>query len=78
MELPHVSTRVWERIPTAEETVEAMHVILTEHNFTRALFLGHSYGTACTCVRLLSHAGTINVAWAMKLRPQMVRLSNSS
>lgn len=60
VELPHVSTRVWERVPTPEETVGAVHIMLTEHNFTRAVFIGHSYGT-------------INVAWALKLRPAMVQ-----
>lgn len=47
LELPHVSTRVWERIPTPEETVESVNIILTEHNFSRALFMGHSYGKRC-------------------------------
>lgn len=59
MEFPYVSMRVWEHIPSPQETVDAVAVMLDHHNYTQATFLGHSFGTFC-------------VAWCIKLRPSMV------
>jgi hypothetical protein len=42
LELPHVSTRMWERVPTPLDTVLGIQTILQEHNFRKAVFIGHS------------------------------------
>uniref|UniRef100_A0A0G4HL36 AB hydrolase-1 domain-containing protein n=1 Tax=Chromera velia CCMP2878 TaxID=1169474 RepID=A0A0G4HL36_9ALVE len=60
LELRYVSSRVWEHIPSVKRTVEAVHTILTENNFTRAIFIGHSYGS-------------IAVSWCIKYKPEMVQ-----
>ncbi len=59
VELSHISTRVWEHVPGAVEVVCFVQALLQEHNYARAIFAGHSFGT-------------ITIAWLIRYRPELV------
>ncbi|KAI9254021.1 hypothetical protein BY458DRAFT_521528 [Sporodiniella umbellata] len=46
IELPYVSMRLVEHVPTAEETVRDIQQMLYRHGHTQAVFVAHSLGTA--------------------------------
>ncbi|CAG8471714.1 5899_t:CDS:2 [Racocetra fulgida] len=49
VELPYVSLQMIEDVPTMEETVREIEEMLTSRNYSKAIFVGHSLGTAvCT------------------------------
>jgi pimeloyl-ACP methyl ester carboxylesterase len=60
LELPHVSMRVWERVPAARETADAVAAMLGERGFARCVAVGHSFGT-------------FGVAWLVRYRPEALR-----
>ncbi|KAI9259608.1 Alpha/Beta hydrolase protein [Phascolomyces articulosus] len=45
IELPHVSSRLVEHIPTPQETVGEIQTMLNTHKYTKATIVGHSLGT---------------------------------
>ncbi|CDH50967.1 transcription initiation protein spt5 protein [Lichtheimia corymbifera JMRC:FSU:9682] len=46
VELPYVSMRMVEHIPTPEETVREIEMMLTAHGYDEAVIVAHSLGTA--------------------------------
>ncbi|KAI7876218.1 alpha/beta-hydrolase [Lichtheimia hyalospora FSU 10163] len=46
VELPYVSMRMVEHIPTPEETVHEIETMLTAHGYNEAVIVAHSLGTA--------------------------------
>ncbi|CAM4819760.1 unnamed protein product [Rotaria magnacalcarata] len=46
-------------IPTMSETIESIHVIFNYYQLKKAIFIGHSYGTAC-------------LSWIVKKCPQYI------
>ncbi|CAG8627302.1 6269_t:CDS:2 [Funneliformis mosseae] len=46
VELPHVSMRLIEDVPTMEETVREIEEMLMSHGYPKATFVAHSLGTA--------------------------------
>ena len=60
VELPYVSMRLWETLPTPFETAELTCVMLNRHGFSKACFVGHSFGS-------------ISVTWVIKMQPHIVR-----
>ena len=63
VELSHISMRVWEHIPSGAEVAGFIHTVLQEHNYSRAVFMGHSFGT-------------IAIAWCIRRRPDMVHAAS--
>ncbi|KAG2215028.1 hypothetical protein INT45_010273, partial [Circinella minor] len=45
IELPYVSTRLVEHVPTPKETVMEIQTMLDTHGFDKAIIVGHSLGT---------------------------------
>ena len=43
VEFPYVSMRMWEIVPSARETVDAVSTMLYMHGFDKACFMGHRY-----------------------------------
>ncbi|KAI9476615.1 Alpha/Beta hydrolase protein [Zychaea mexicana] len=46
IELPHVSSRLVEHVPTPQEIVSEIQVMLNTHGFDKAVVVAHSLGTA--------------------------------
>ena len=59
VELPHISTRMWEQQPSPRRMAAALETILSEFNFTQASFVAHSFGTFA-------------VTWIVKHKPAIV------
>jgi pimeloyl-ACP methyl ester carboxylesterase len=55
VELPHVSMRMVEDVPTMEETVREIEEMLTSKGFPKATFVAHSLGTA-VCAWMIKEA----------------------
>jgi len=55
VELPYVSMRLIEDVPTMEETVQEIEEMLTSHGFPKATFVAHSLGTA-VCAWVIKEA----------------------
>ncbi|KAJ3112923.1 hypothetical protein HDU96_003991 [Phlyctochytrium bullatum] len=48
VELPYVSMRLVDHVPSMQQTVAEVEDMLDHHGFTQAFFIGHSLGTALT------------------------------
>uniref|UniRef100_A0A0A9X6W4 Abhydrolase domain-containing protein 4 n=1 Tax=Lygus hesperus TaxID=30085 RepID=A0A0A9X6W4_LYGHE len=59
LELSYISSRVGEHVPESKEVADALSIMLQEHNYSRAIFMGHSFGT-------------FTVNWCMKFHPDFV------
>ncbi|RHZ80313.1 hypothetical protein Glove_137g71 [Diversispora epigaea] len=46
VELPHITMQMAEDVPTMEEVVREIEIMLTKRGFHKATFVGHSMGTA--------------------------------
>ncbi|KAI8142749.1 Alpha/Beta hydrolase protein [Fennellomyces sp. T-0311] len=46
VELPYVSSRLVEHVPSPEDTVSEIEMMLTTHGFDKAIIVAHSLGTA--------------------------------
>lgn len=58
-ELPHISLKIVDHVPTMEETIESMDEIFRRHKLKSCSWLAHSYGTIVT-------------TWALKERPKYI------
>lgn len=59
LELSYISSRVGEHVPESKEVADTLSIILQEHNYSRAIFMGHSFGT-------------FTITWCMKFHPNIV------
>ncbi|KAI7897493.1 uncharacterized protein BX663DRAFT_445012 [Cokeromyces recurvatus] len=59
IELPYVSMHCIEEVPTMQETIKDLQEMLMKHEFSNAVFVAHSLGTAVT-------------SWVVKHMPQQV------
>ncbi|KAJ3204721.1 hypothetical protein HDU67_009348, partial [Dinochytrium kinnereticum] len=48
VELPYVSMRLVDHVPSMQQTVAEVEDMLDHHGFSKAFFIGHSLGTAVT------------------------------
>lgn len=59
LDLPHISLKLVNQIPSLQQTLEAIDNICKKHNLTDCSWFGHSYGS-------------IIIAWVIKERPKLV------
>lgn len=60
LELPHISLKVVDKIPTMDQTLLAIDTIFKKYELTTCNWLGHSYGSIVT-------------TWVIKERPKYVQ-----
>lgn len=46
LDWPHISMRIADEVPTIEDTVACVNMVLVKHNHSQACFVAHSLGTA--------------------------------
>src|SRR5690606_6145698 len=62
IELPHISTKLYHKVPSGIQIVQEIESILHSNGYSKGIFCGHSFGT-------------IVCSWIIKKKPEIIHSS---